>query len=483
MENVFNGLQPAGVWKYFNEILQIPHPSKQEEKIGAYLMAFAKEHNLKAKQDAVGNVIISKPAFKGYENRKGVVLQGHMDMVCEKNNDVEFNFDTDAIKPRIVDGWVKATGTTLGADNGIALAAMLAILEDNTLEHGPLECLITVDEETGLTGAFALESDFVEGRILLNLDNEDEGQFCIGCAGGKDTTALFTFEKEDVPTEHTIYKLSVTGLNGGHSGDQIDKGLGNSIKMLNRILWFASQEYSLRLASFNGGNLRNAIPRESESVVAVPTKHVHDFKNYIAAFERDLIAEWSITEPNLKVTLETTTMPSFLIDELTQSELLSALYACPHGVFAMSQEIHGLVETSTNLASVKMKDNTIKIGTSQRSSVESAKEDICSMVASVFYLAGADVEHSDGYPGWKPNSKSEIKTVLVNRYKAMFGKEPHVLAIHAGLECGIIGEKFEGMDMISFGPTIKNPHCPDEMMEIASVPLFYQFLLDVLKNI
>ncbi|MEI7597474.1 MAG: aminoacyl-histidine dipeptidase [Bacteroidota bacterium] len=483
MENIFKGLEPASVWNYFNEILKVPNPSKQEEKIIAYLLDFGKKNNIDTKRDEIGNIVFTKPATPGYENRQGVVLQGHMDMVCEKNSDVVFDFEKDAIIPRIVDGWVKATGTTLGADNGIAVAAMMAILTDNTIEHGPLECLITVDEESGLTGAFALEEGFVKGKILLNMDNEDEGQFCIGCAGGKDTTSTFTFEKEEIPAAHKSFELSVTGLNGGHSGDQIDKGLGNSIKMINRILWFASQEFGLRLADIKGGNLRNAIPREAFAKVLVPDAFVAEFKKFVLAFEKDLQAECSVTEPNLIVSLKDIATPSYLIDELTQSELLSALYACPHGVFAMSMEIPGLVETSTNLATVKVKDNHIIVGTSQRSSVETAKEDVCSTVASVFYLAGADVEHSDGYPGWKPNSKSDIKNLMVERYKKMFNKEPHVLAIHAGLECGIIGEKYVGMDMISFGPTIKNPHSPDEMMEIASIPLFWKFLLDVLKNI
>jgi len=404
-------------------------------------------------------------------------------MVGEKNQDKEHDFEKDPIEAYVEDGWVKANGTTLGADCGIGMAAQLAILESNEIQHGAIECLFTVDEETGLTGAFGLKPGYLKGEILLNLDSEDDGLLFIGCAGGKDTLAELSFNKTKVPEGTKAYKLSVTGLKGGHSGDDIEKGLGNANKILNRALWNASDRYNLRIALFDGGNLRNAIAREAFAVVVVPEGSQQEFIDYISGFEKTVKSEFKVTEPGLSVKVEVTDTPSFVIDEDTQGKMINAIYACPHGVIAMSADIPDFVETSTNLASVKMNDERIIFTTSQRSSVESAKEDICDMVASVFQLIGAKITQSDGYPGWSPNPDSEIVDITARLYKELFKQEPEVLAVHAGLECGLIGDKYPGMDMISFGPTIRGAHSPDERLEISTVEKFWKLTLEVLKSI
>ena len=483
MNNQLTKLQPEKIWYYFNEILQVPRPSKKEEKIAAYLMNFAKTHHLEAKQDEIGNVLISKPATKSFEALQTVVLQSHLDMVCEKNSDKTHNFDTDPIEARIEGEWIKANGTTLGGDDGIGIAASLAILASNDIEHGAIECLFTVDEETGLSGAFALSTDLLKGKILLNLDSEDEGEIFIGCAGGKDTVAELSYTTIPTPENNTAFIVKILGLTGGHSGDDINKGLGNANKLLNRFLWEANNKYTIHLAEINGGNLRNAIPREAYAVFTVAkdkaTAVLADAKkhNEIIRFE------YRSTEPELQFTIESIETPKNVIDNEIQSKLLNALYACPHGVISMSREIPNFVETSTNLASVKMKDNKIIVTTSQRSSVESAKEDICNMVASVFELIGAKVTQGDGYPGWTPNPNSAILEIAKKSYIKLFKKEPKVLAIHAGLECGLIGEKYPEMDMISYGPTIKGAHSPDERMKIDTVQMFWDLTLDILRNI
>ena len=482
---ILKGLKPEKVWSYFEEICQIPRPSKKEEKITEYLMEFGKKHNLKTKKDKVGNVIIKKPATKGKEDLKPIVLQSHIDMVCEKNSDVKHDFENDPIQPYIDEGWVKAKGTTLGADDGIGVASELAILASDDIEHGPVECLFTVDEETGLTGAFALKKGFIEdGEILLNLDSEDEGELFIGCAGGTDTVATFSYKNRSVPSSSTAFKVEVKGLKGGHSGDEINKGLGNSNKILTRFLWNATNNFKIRLSTFDGGNLRNAIPREANALVVVPNKHVEDFKDYFNKYSIDVKNELSFTEPNLELSIEDTYLPKDVIDKDTQYKLLNALYACPHGVIAMSQDMPGLVETSTNLASVKfIEGKKILVSTSQRSSIDSSKEDIAAMVESVFRLADVKVEHSDGYPGWKPNTNSEILRVSENSYEKLFNVKPVVRAIHAGLECGLFLEKYPNMDMISFGPTLRAVHSPDEKIDIETVQKFWDLLLDILKNI
>lgn len=476
-------LSPQLVWSYFEEICQVPRPSKKEEKIIEYLTDFAKKHKLEYRIDNAGNVLISKGATKGYEKLETTVLQSHMDMVCEANKDKKHNFDKDPIEPIIDGNWVKANGTTLGADDGIGMAAELAILADETIEHGPIECLFTVDEETGLTGAFALEPDFFKGKYLINLDSEDEGELFIGCAGGIDTLASFSFKEKPLKSKHEAYTINITGLKGGHSGDEIHKGLGNSIKILVRFLQDAQVKFKVRLAHIDGGKVRNAIPREATAVFTVNKKYGKDLQAFFSKFEADIKNELKTTEPNLKLALDKEGKPTSLIDKNTQFNLLNALHGVRHGVYEMSRDIEGLVETSTNLASVKMKkNNKIDIVTSQRSSVESAKHDVKESVASVFRLADAEVNHSDGYPGWEPNTNSAILNVTKTSYEKLFKNEPIVRAIHAGLECGLFLEKYPYLDMISFGPTIRDAHSPDEKIDIETTQKFWDLLLDVLKK-
>ena len=482
MERILGSLEPKRLWELFEDICQVPRPSKKEEKILAFLMQFAEKNGLVYKQDKAGNLVIRKAASKGYEDRATIVLQSHVDMVCEKNEGVEHDFDNDPIRPRIEDGWVKAYGTTLGADDGIGMAAQLAILEAGEIEHGPLECLFTVDEETGLTGAFNLEKGFLEGRILLNLDSEDDGQLFIGCAGGIDTLITMPFQRVNTEVDHLAFKVSVTGLKGGHYGDDIHKGRGNAIKILNRLLWNAEKMYELRLAEIKGGNLHNAIAREAFATITVPRRNGKALKELCLELGNEIKAALKTNEPGLLVEVKESVMPDTLIDYDTQHKLLNALYACPHGVMAMSPDIPNLVETSTNLASIKMSANDLIIVTSQRSSLETGNRDVADMVASVFQLAGGKVKHGDGYPGWEPNMNSEILAITKQAYEKLYNEEPQVLAIHAGLECGIIGEKYPGMDMISYGPTMRGAHSPDEAVEISTVKKFWQLTLEVLRN-
>lgn len=482
MKKKLGELQPGRVWELFEEICQIPRPSKKEERILSYLIDFAKKHGLEYQQDKIGNLIIRKPARPGYENRRSVVLQSHVDMVCEKNESVQHDFDNDPIQPQVDDGWVKANGTTLGADDGIGMAAQLAILESSDIEHGPLECLFTVDEETGLTGAFNLEKDFINSKTLLNLDSEDDGELFIGCAGGIDTLITFSYEKVNTEADHTGFQISVTGLKGGHSGDDIHKGRGNAIKILNRLLWNAERMFEIRLAEFKGGNLHNAIAREAFATLTVPKRHKNGLKELFDSLGSEIKAAFKTNEPGLTIDYREAVMPEGLIDYFTQSKLLNSLYGCPHGVMAMSSDIPNLVETSTNLASVKMTPREIIVVTSQRSSLDTAKQDIADMVSSVFQLAEAKVKQGDGYPGWEPDMNSEILAVSRQAYTDLFQEDPRVLAIHAGLECGIIGEKYPGMDMISYGPTIKGAHSPDEAIEIGTVKKFWDLTLEILKR-
>lgn len=480
--SILANLEPKSLFKFFEEILSIPRPSKHEEKMTEYLINWAKERNLEYVSDQIGNVIIRKGATKGKENSPWVCLQSHIDMVCEKNSDKDFDFEKDAIVPKIEGEWLKADGTTLGADDGIGVATALAILDANDIEHGPIECLFTVDEETGLSGAEALSADVLKSRILLNLDSEDEGEIFIGCAGGIDTVAKLPYDKEETP-DAPAFKIMVKGLKGGHSGDDINKGLACANKLLNRILWSLDKEMDLRLACFEGGNLRNAIAREANATFVVAQADVELMKEIVEKFAVDLKYEFRTTEPDMEIILSEAEKPAFVVDMLSQDNLLNVLYACPHGVLAMSREIPGFVETSTNLASVKMKEDHFFITTSQRSSVESAKYAAAYRVESCFLLAGADVEHGDGYPGWAPNPESKILKIAVDAYKKLFNKEPIVRAIHAGLECGLIGEKYPGMDMISYGPTLRGVHSPDERLEIKTVELYWKHTLEILKNI
>ena len=484
MERILAKLKPEIVWSYFEDICQIPRPSKKEEKIREFLMDFGKKHNLVTKRDEIGNVIIQKPATTGMENRKSVVLQSHMDMVCEKNSDKEFDFDNDAIIP-IIDGeWVTADGTTLGADDGIGMATQMAILTSDDIQHGPIECLFTVDEETGLTGAFALQPGFIEGRTLINLDSEDEGELFIGCAGGIDTVAQVKYRAARLPKDIVAFKITISGLKGGHSGDDINKGLGNSIKITNRFLWNVADLFRIRLAGFTGGNLRNAIAREAEATFVVKGKYAKLVTDHFNRYYAEVKEELAITEPDLEMEIKLVDLPARILRGGVQKRLLNTIYACPHGVIAMSQKMPGMVETSTNLASVKLLEkDIIEICTSQRSDSATAKLDIAHMVESVFRLAGFKVHHSDGYPGWSPNPDSDILRVSKKAYEDIFKVTPIVRSIHAGLECGLFLEKYPDMDMISFGPTLRRVHSPDEKINIETVQKFWDHLLEVLKNI
>ena len=476
-------LQPIALWNYFHEINQIPRPSKKEERIIAYLKAFGEKNNLSTKTDTVGNVLICKPATKGYESRKTIILQAHIDMVCEKNSDVDFNFETDAIQTYIDGDWVKAKGTTLGADNGIGMSMMLAVLASDSIKHPALECLFTVDEETGLSGAFALEPNFLSGEVLINLDSEDDGEIFVGCAGGIDTTAVLPYKSDETPENYFAFSVSVKGLKGGHSGDDIDKGLGNANKILNRFLWMLNKQMDLRLHSFDGGNLRNAIAREAVALACVPYSEKENIRILFNMFVTDIENEKSGIETKMRLDLESEPLPATVVDKKTSDALLNALYACPHGVIAMSADMPDLVETSTNLASVKMPDSqTILITTSQRSSVESSKYDIANQIESVFALSGAVVTHGDGYPGWKPNLNSEILNVAKESYVKLFKSEPKIRAIHAGLECGLFLEKYPFLDMISIGPQMYGVHSPDERLSISSTQNCWKWLVDILTN-
>jgi dipeptidase D len=501
-------LEPRAVWEIFDEITRIPRPSKKEEKIVAWLVAFAGKHNLESRRDAIGNVVILKPASPGMESRPAVVLQNHVDMVCERSADScnaegqPFDFESDPIGTYVTsDGWVRARGTTLGADNGLGMALALALLIDPTAVHGPIEALFTVDEETGLTGAFGLGEGMITGKYLINLDSEDEGEVFISCAGGIDTLAYFDFVCESVPAGHDFFEITVGGLLGGHSGDDIGKGRGNANKILARALWTGITAHNLRLVSIDGGNLRNAIPRDARAVVAIPSGQVDPFERFMLRFADDLAAELAHSDPGVKVTLgpvavgmPTAGTPATVVDADTTRRLVAALIGVPNAVVAMSFAVPGLVETSTNLASVKMEGmpiadkgeapgGQIVVTTSQRSSAESAKHAAAAAVEAVFTLAGARVEHSDGYPGWAPNPSSHLLEVTKKAYQRLFGKPIKVRAIHAGLECGLFLEKFPHLDMVSTGPTILGAHSPDERLEIATVDKSWRLLLEILKTL
>ena len=478
-----NDLKPALVFHYFEEVCRVPRPSKKEEKIRAYLLEFARQHDLPVKVDEAGNVLMSKPATPGMEDRKAVILQSHMDMVCEKNKDTQHDFDTDPIETYVDGEWLRAKGTTLGADNGIGIATELAVLASDDIGHGPVQCLFTVDEETGLTGAFALKEGFMEGDILINLDSEDEGELFIGCAGGAGTTATFPCTMTAAPEGYFFFRVAVKGLTGGHSGDDINKNRANANKLLNRYLTSLMRKYDLRLCDIDGGNLHNAIPREAYAVCAVPMKDKEavrvDLNIYLAEIEN----EYAVTEPNLRMELESETPCLKVMDVEQMKRFLLSIYAVHNGVYAMSQDIAGLVETSSNLASIKQEEGCIKVVTSQRSSILSSRVDMSQMVGAAFELGGATVETGDGYPGWKPNPSSEILRVAVESYKRLFGTEPKVKAIHAGLECGLFLEKYPSLDMVSFGPTLRGVHSPDERMLIPTVDRFWRHLLDVLAHV
>jgi dipeptidase D len=476
-------LQPKVVWGYFEEILEIPRLSRKEEKIIGYLERFAEKHNLQYRKDNTGNVLISKPAREGFENRETVILQSHVDMVGEKLGDVEHDFSKDPIKAVIQDEWVTAEGTTLGADDGIGIAASLAVLASDTIVHGPLECLFTVDEETGMSGAFGLEENFMTGKILLNLDSEDEGDIFIGCAGGIDTIGRFRKKTKPVSKQQSALKITLDGLQGGHSGDEIHQGYANAIKLMNRLLWNMDQKLKIHIASFEGGKLRNAIPREATAVIVFKVELSEKVKKQFEMFYSVLSGEIGQVEPGFNMALESVKVPKVRFKRGFQRRLLNMLYGCPHGVIGWSHDIRDLVETSTNLAVIKDSDpDYVEILTSHRSSKDSARQNIADRMAAIFTLAGAEVSHSGGYPGWEPNTASEILRISERVYTDLFNKEPEVKAIHAGLECGLFLKKYPWLDMISFGPTIKGAHTPDEKIHIESVNRFWDFLLELLRN-
>ncbi len=468
------------VWQFFSEIAAIPRPSGKEEKIRNFLIDFAREHNLLCHVDEVGNVLISKPASKGYENRNGFVLQTHIDMVCEKNADVRHDFETDPIKLLVKDGWLHADGTTLGADNGVGMAMALAALTDKQLAHPALECLFTVDEETGLYGAAGLATDLLTQPTLLNLDTEEEGEFCIGCAGGTDTIAEIAVAEEDTPDGLFFFHLKVSGLQGGHSGMDIDKKRGNAIKILADCLADLQTKTTLRLAHISGGNLRNAIPREAETIAAVPFAD----KEMLRVEINHLIHKMEEMFPNesgLRIELSSCDHQKSVFALDLSKNLIATLHRCPHGVVAMSREIPSLVETSTNLAAIRLVDGKIIVETSQRSAVETQKNAIAHEVGQVFSNIGATLWRGKDYPGWTPNVHSPILQKSKEVYLRLFGKEPKVTVVHAGLECGILSQKYPQMDMISFGPDIENPHSPSERVNIASVEKSWNFLVELLK--
>ncbi|MBR6630978.1 MAG: aminoacyl-histidine dipeptidase [Alistipes sp.] len=479
-------LKPQLIWEQFDDICQVPRPSKKEGKIIAWLQEWAKKHNFDYQTDETGNVVIRKAATKGFEGRPAVILQSHMDMVCEKNSDVEFDFENDPIQPWIDGEWVKAKGTTLGADCGIGMAAALAVLLDDSLEHPAIEALFTIDEETGLTGAFGLGEGMLTGKYLVNLDSEDEGELFIGCAGGIDTVATMDYDKEEAPEGYAFVRLEVGDLLGGHSGDDIDKGRGNSNKLLARFLYNAADTFQIALAKFDGGNLRNAIPREAYAIVGVPAEAKEDFEERFLEFGQELMEEFKHTEPRMRFTVnDVEDKVTEVMSNDDMCALLITIVGLPNGVLAMSFAVPGLVETSSNLASVKFntEEGKVTITTSQRSSVESAKLYAAQTIESVFFLAGFDVEHSDGYPGWSPNPDSKLLATTVECYRNLFATEPKVRAIHAGLECGLFLEKYPHLEMVSFGPTLRGVHSPDERLEISTVDKFWKLLVELLKVI
>lgn len=475
-------LKPALVWQIFDEITRVPRPSKKEEKIRKFLLDFAAKHNIPAKTDPIGNVVMSRPASPGCEDAPVVILQGHMDMVCESNK--PFDFENNPITTIIDGDWVKADGTTLGADNGIGMAASLAALISPDVVCGPIEALFTMDEETGMTGANNLGDGMISGDILLNLDSEDDGEIFIGCAGGVDTVCTFNYHKSLAPADFSYFKIDVAGGLGGHSGGDIHLGHANANKILARFLWEQARKHELNIAEIDGGNLRNAIPRAAHAVFGVASTHKHDlmadFNDYCARVAN----EYEGLETTLKVTIESAEKPDCVIDARTSVNIVSAIYSAPHGVVSMSRELEGLVETSTNLASVKMPgNNTVVVTTSQRSSVESRKWDIANQVEAHFALAGAEVAHGEGYPGWQPNMNSRIMHVISDAYEELYGSKPKITAIHAGLECGLLLEKYPNLDMASFGPTLRGVHSPSERMFIPAVGRFWEQLLLILKKV
>ena len=471
------------VMDFFLEICQVPRPSGREEKMGEYLEAFAAKRGLAFKKDDVGNVLISKPATAGFEKRQTVILQAHQDMVCEKDATLDHDFMTQPIETYVEDGWLKARGTTLGADDGMGIAMALAILDSNEIEHGPVECLFTVSEETGLTGATNLKAGMMNGKMLINLDSEDEGEIFIGCAGGINSSIEFDFKPEPVPAGYMFLRVGVDKLHGGHSGDDIDKGYANANKVLARFLNTAQDKYDLRLCSISGGNLHNAIPRDATAVIAVPMADREKIRVDFNVFAAEVQDEYHVTEREAKFFMESADAVKECIEPAVAQNIIRSVFAVFNGVFAMSMDVPGLVETSSNLARIRTEQGKVTMVASQRSSVESAKYAVQETLAACFRLAGAKVERNDGYPGWAPNPKSELLDISVRTYKELFHKDPKVKAIHAGLECGLFLTSYPELDMISIGPTLRGVHSPSERLELATVPMVFEHLLAILREL
>ena len=476
-------LQPQGLWNSFYSLTQIPRPSGKRKEIADFLVNYGKSLGLETLQDEIGNVLIRKPASPGYENHPGVILQGHMDMVPQKNSDKVFDFEKDPIEAYIEDNgeWVTADGTTLGADNGIGVATAMAILADKNAVHPPLEAFFTIDEETGMYGANDLKSGWLKGKYLLNLDSETEGELYVGCAGGIDAEATFTYEPVETEEGDIALRVTVKGCKGGHSGCDIHLQRANAIKLLFRFLKDAVANFEARLASVDGGNMRNAIPREASAVITIPAESYQDLQDLVDRYEDLWLKEYDGIEPDLHFVMEEIECPKTEMPEDVQDFLIHAITLCPHGVYRIIPEMPDIVETSNNLAIIETKDNTVRAICLTRSSVESRKEELASIIQSAFSLAGADVKFDGAYPGWKPNFKSTLLATMKSVYEKEFGASPRIVTIHAGLECGIIGSKYDGMEMISFGPTIEHPHSPDERVNIATVQKFYRYVQAALK--
>ena len=479
-----NVLKPARVFEQFAKINQIPRPSKHEEKMIEYLKKFGKDHGLETKVDETGNVLIKKPATKGYENRATTILQSHMDMVCDKLVDVDIDFYNDPIQSYVDGDWMRAKGTTLGADDGIGDAIELAILDSDDIEHGPIECVFTRDEETGLTGAFGMKAGFMSGKYLINLDSEDEGQIFISCAGGINTTAIFHVTREDAPEGYFFMEASLKGLQGGHSGDDINKKRANAIKILARFLYNEQSKMDLYLAQWNSGRMHNAIPRDGKVIFAVPADKKEEVKADFNVFAKEVEDEYHITDTNMQWALVSADAQK-VMDKTTSDNLIKAIQAVDNGVLAMCQDetLAWMVETSSNIASVQSEEDKVVVVSSQRSNVMSNLKNMSNSVKACFQLAGAEVIQNDGYPAWKMNPESKLVKITVDAYKKLFNKEPKVLGIHAGLECGLFSEKYPHLDMVSFGPTLRNVHTPDECLYIPTVQMVWDHLLEILKNI
>jgi len=480
-----NELEPRSLWNNFYSLTQIPRPSGKMDEISKFLLDFGKSLGLETLQDKIGNVLIRKPATKGMEDRQSVVLQAHMDMVPQANKEVKHDFSRDPIDAYVEGEWVTARGTTLGADNGIGVAAAMAVLQSKDIAHPAVEMFITVDEETGMDGAFGLEANFLKGNILLNLDSEEEGEFCVGCAGGIDANMTFRYQETEIPKDVVAMRLTLSGLKGGHSGIDIILQRANANKLLFRLLREAVKSHGARLSSYDGGNMRNAIPREASAVISIPQKNAQSFVDFVKQKEKQFIEEYAGVEDNLTLDVAECDLPAGVMPEEIQDDLINAITACPDGVFRMipEEEVHGVVETSSNLAIINSDGNIVEVKALLRSSVETRKEELAQMFDSLFSLAGAKVEFSGSYPGWKPNMKSPILNTFNEVYERKFGTKPHVAIIHAGLECGILGRNYPQMDMISCGPTIEHPHSPDEKVNIAAVSKFWEFLKEILANI